>query len=63
MKGRGRPALDATSPSVKVTISLPTTAFDVLCAEARRQQQSLPALIRRLIDGHAVTVREKNPKK
>ena len=44
---RGRPPLDPADPSVKVTISLPTTQFDKYCATARRQDLSLPEVIRR----------------
>jgi hypothetical protein len=60
MKRRpGRPPLDAEDPSVKVTISLPARHFDALCALARQQARSLPAVIRQAIAG---AVGGKNPK-
>lgn len=46
MKARGRPRVDETDRSQTVTITLPRKHFDRLCAEARRQELSLPAVIR-----------------
>ena len=43
----GRPPIDPTDASVKVTISLPAKHFDRYCADARKQSVSLPELIRR----------------
>jgi hypothetical protein len=50
MKRPGRKPLDPRDPSVKVTISLPTKQFDHYCAAARRQDLSLPEVIRRALE-------------
>lgn len=63
IKRQGRPPLDANDPSVVVGVSLPSKKFDELCEVARRQNQSLPEVLRRLIYGNAYTVREKTSKK
>ena len=59
----GRPPLDANDPTVHIDVSLPSKKFDELCALARRQDMSLPEVIRRLIYGNAYTIAEKKPKK
>lgn len=59
----GRPPLDKDDPSVPVTVCLPSKKFDELCAIARRQDQSLPEVVRRLIYANALTLREKKFKK
>jgi hypothetical protein len=60
---KGRPPLDAADPSVKVTISLPSKAFDAFCALARRQDMSVPEVIRRALYRHTFDVTTKNTKK
>jgi len=52
----GRPPLDRTDPSVKVSISLPSKQFDHYCDRARREDVSVPTIIRR-------DLAEKNTKK
>jgi len=47
----GRPPLDPSDSSVKVTISLPTKQFDSYCTAARRHDVSLPEIIRRALAG------------
>jgi hypothetical protein len=59
----GRPPLDEDDPSVKMSVSLPSKKFDELCALARRQDMSLPEVIRRLIYGNTYQLIEKKPKK
>lgn len=59
----GRPPLDDKDPSVYVGLSLPSKKFDELCALARRQNQSVPEVLRRLIYGNPYTIREKTTKK
>jgi len=43
----GRPPLDRDDPSVKVSISLPSKQFDGYCDRARREDVSVPTIIRR----------------
>ena len=45
----GRPPLDPDDPSIKVTISLPAKHFDRYCADARKQDVSVPEAIRRAL--------------
>lgn len=63
MTRKGRPPLDAADPSVKVSISLPSKAFDEFCALARQQDMSVPEVIRRAIYGNTFEVKTKNTKK
>lgn len=51
-KRRGRPPLDDAGKSVQVGLTLPAKEFDELCARARRQDLSIPEVIRRLIYGN-----------
>jgi hypothetical protein len=57
-KRTGRPPLDPDDPSVKVTISLPAKQFDRYCAAARRQDLSLPEVLRRALYGHREITRK-----
>jgi hypothetical protein len=50
MKPRGRPRLDARDTSQSVTITLTSKQFDRLCAEARRGDLTVPAVIRRALE-------------
>ena len=45
----GRPPLDASDPSVRVGVSLPSKEFDALYARAVRSSTSMSAIIRRLL--------------
>lgn len=63
MKRPGRPPLDANDESVQVGVSLPAKRFDELCDIARRQDVSIPEVIRRILYGNAYTVLEKKYKK
>lgn len=46
MKRNGRPPLDASSPSERITIKLPGKQLDDLCRQAYHQQVSVPEIIR-----------------
>lgn len=46
---RGRPSLDPDRPSVPVQVRLPSPQYDALWAEARRQDMTVPELIRRTL--------------
>jgi len=61
MKRTGRPPLDPLDPSIKVTISLPTKQFDRYCAAARRQDMSLPEVIRRALSEPPNKTRKTRP--
>jgi hypothetical protein len=50
-KKLGRPRRDAADRSVKVTINVSSKCFDALCAQAYRQDVSLPEVIRRQLYG------------
>ena len=45
----GRPPLDASDPSVKLTLTLPSKQLDALCVEAKQHRQTLAAYMRDLI--------------
>lgn len=49
-KPRGRPRVDARDTSQTVTVTLSTKHYDRLCAEARRGDLSVPAVIRRALE-------------
>lgn len=59
---KGRPPLNCDDLSVKVTISLPSKQFDVLCAEARRHDVSIPEAVRRELYGLTRLLKTINPK-
>jgi len=48
-KRRGRPALDAATPSARICVTLTAKAFDAMQQQARRSRISLSALVRRKI--------------
>ena len=43
----GRPALDKDDPSVIVSVRMPSRQFDAYCQRARREEVSVPEIIRR----------------
>jgi hypothetical protein len=43
----GRPRVDPKDASVQVCVTLPARRFDKFCTEARRDQVSIPEVIRR----------------
>jgi len=45
----GRPALDATDPSVRLTLTLPAKRYDVLYREAGASRLTVPELIRQAL--------------
>jgi hypothetical protein len=47
----GRPPLDATDPSTKVCLALPSKRYDRLYRAAAAARVSVPELIRRSLDG------------
>ena len=63
MAPRGRPPLDRNDRSVHVGITLPSKKFDELCEIARRQDVSLPEVMRLAIYGNIYTLTEKKSKK
>lgn len=54
----GRPPLDDNDPSVYVGVSLPSKQFDEYCKRARREDVSVPEIIRRDLQQQKKT---KNP--
>lgn len=48
---RGRPRLDAVSPTTQVTVYVSVKQLDDLCREAHHARVSVPELIRRKMDG------------
>jgi len=50
MKRRGRPRVDEGDGSYAVTVTLPRKQYDRFCADARRQDVSVPAIIRRALE-------------
>jgi hypothetical protein len=46
VKRRGRPRVDEGDSSQTVTITLPRKQYDQFCADAQRQDVSIPAVIR-----------------
>jgi len=46
----GRPRLDDDDESINVNVRMPSRKYDQLCEEARRQQVSVPEVIRRQLD-------------
>lgn len=47
---RGRPRLDAQSPTVPVSVYLPSKTYDRLCVEARRDGGTLSEYIRQVLN-------------
>lgn len=60
LKRAGRPPLAVGDPSVHVGVTLPGKQFDALCTHARREDLSVPEVIRRAI---ADAIAEKKSKK
>ena len=58
----GRPPLNRDDPAVRVTISLPSKQFDVLCAEALRHDVSIPEAVRRELYGQTRLLKPMTPK-
>jgi len=50
VKPRGRPRVDRRDTSQQVCVTLSTKEYDRLCAEARRGDLSIPAVIRKAIE-------------
>jgi hypothetical protein len=50
VKARGRPRIDAGDSSQVITVRLTTKQYDRLCAEARRGDLSVPAVIRKALE-------------
>ena len=46
-KRRGRPPLDPTDPSTKITVALPKRAYDATDRVAKHTNESMAAVIRR----------------
>jgi hypothetical protein len=49
-KRRGRPPIDPTDGSIRVTVTLPVKQYDALCKVAQQQAESLPEVIRRSLE-------------
>jgi len=43
----GRPPLQTDSPSVPVTVRVPATRYDALCAQAHRERSTVSDVLRR----------------
>lgn len=49
----GRPPLDASDPSVSVTVRLPSKKFEAMCLRARAERITLATLLRRALERDA----------
>jgi hypothetical protein len=49
---RGRPPLDPTDRSVKLSITIPSRQFDTYCTQATKACVSVPEIIRRELKGN-----------
>lgn len=47
MKRPGRPRLTTSDTTTAITVSIPTKHYDRLCADARKNDESLAAALRR----------------
>ena len=49
MKRTGRPSLDPSDPSVRLTLTLPTKRYDSVFRTASASQQTVPEYLRALL--------------
>jgi len=49
MKRTGRPSIDPSDPSVRVTLTLPAKRYDAVCRTATAARQSVPEYLRAML--------------
>jgi hypothetical protein len=59
---RGRPPLDATDPSTKVCVALPSRRYDLIYKRAASERVSVPEFIRRELIRRELDRHIRNPK-